>query len=110
MSPAISLAPSTHESRVFANLHEYRALQWAKVFCRARGSTLARVIALSPNGAPTRVPRSTEIRRSLWALLVDTFDLSHSECARIFEVDRVTVLQAVRKRHAELEAEHEGRV
>lgn len=49
---------------------------------------------------------ASKARRHLWTLIRDSLDLSYPEIGSLFGVDHTSVLNAVRKRHVEIEREH----
>lgn len=54
----------------------------------------------------SRAPTAAAARRHLWSLIRDSLNLSYPEIGRLTLVDHTTVMEAVRKRHAEINREH----
>lgn len=107
MMRPIAKTTTTRQERVEARLNDYGALQWAHQYCVSQGSRLSHVIESGNGKDPAmrrgaRSPSVTRARHRLWTVILDTFGLSYPECAAIFEVDHTTIMEAVKKRRAEL--------
>lgn len=104
MKPGLIAGGRTKRVRVEERLHRLGALMFARSYCVTHGATLGEVIDGDDTGRE-RGARVVRARHRLWTVLLDTLGLSYPDCAALFEVDHTTVMHAVRKRRAELEAE-----